>query len=317
MHSPFRGHFRVTTRDTELGGVHLPARSRLMLLWGAVNRDPAAYPAPTPSTCTDPRSNRTPRSAAASTSASAPTWPAWKPSWPCAPSWIRAPSTPPHPRPVRAQPRDPPPHPPQPGLRPLQRRMTPPPSRIGDLAPEPLAGRRSSITVPILLAGRPPRPLTALEPAPCRQSVPTTRCTGTRCRPRPRGSRCCSISSTPNRPGTQGLPELIEKRRRQVCTELWVRHSPAGRQETRPRSAAGPVRCRSPRALPARRACSPRRRAHRGSPRLGPCGRRPSARCLRGGVHGEMANRCQTSPGVLRSDASGTDACPVRRGHER
>ncbi|QKG20039.1 cytochrome P450 [Actinomadura verrucosospora] len=46
LHSPFRGHFRVTTRDTELGGVHLPARSRLMLLWGAVNRDPAAFSAP-------------------------------------------------------------------------------------------------------------------------------------------------------------------------------------------------------------------------------------------------------------------------------
>lgn len=43
LESPFRGHFRVTTRDTELGGVHLPAGSRLMLLWGAVNRDPAAF----------------------------------------------------------------------------------------------------------------------------------------------------------------------------------------------------------------------------------------------------------------------------------
>ncbi|WP_158079423.1 cytochrome P450 [Actinomadura sp. CNU-125] len=46
LESPFRGHFRVTTRDTELGGVNLPAGSRLMLLWGAVNRDPAAFSAP-------------------------------------------------------------------------------------------------------------------------------------------------------------------------------------------------------------------------------------------------------------------------------
>lgn len=46
LQSPFRGHFRVTTRDTELGGVHLPAGSRLMLAWGAVNRDPDAFPDP-------------------------------------------------------------------------------------------------------------------------------------------------------------------------------------------------------------------------------------------------------------------------------
>ncbi|MEU9019842.1 cytochrome P450 [Actinomadura sp. NPDC048394] len=47
LESPFRGHFRVTTRDTTLGGVHLPAGSRLMLLWGAANHDPDAYPDPT------------------------------------------------------------------------------------------------------------------------------------------------------------------------------------------------------------------------------------------------------------------------------
>ncbi|MFA1544252.1 cytochrome P450 [Actinomadura monticuli] len=46
LESPFRGHFRVTTRDTALGGVDLPAGSRLMLLWGAANRDPHVYPRP-------------------------------------------------------------------------------------------------------------------------------------------------------------------------------------------------------------------------------------------------------------------------------
>lgn len=43
LESPFRGHFRVTTRDTELGGVHLPEGARLMLLWGAANRDATAF----------------------------------------------------------------------------------------------------------------------------------------------------------------------------------------------------------------------------------------------------------------------------------
>ncbi|MGW1996274.1 cytochrome P450 [Embleya sp. NPDC001921] len=46
LESPFRGHFRVTTRATELGGVHLPEGARLMLLWGAANRDAAAFPRP-------------------------------------------------------------------------------------------------------------------------------------------------------------------------------------------------------------------------------------------------------------------------------
>ncbi|MGV9316869.1 cytochrome P450 [Streptomyces sp. NPDC003691] len=46
LESPFRGHFRVTTRTAELGGVRLPAGARLMLLWGAANRDPAAFDEP-------------------------------------------------------------------------------------------------------------------------------------------------------------------------------------------------------------------------------------------------------------------------------
>ncbi|MFE0424326.1 cytochrome P450, partial [Streptomyces sp. NPDC058953] len=46
LESPFRGHFRVTTREAELGGVRLPEGARLMLLWGAANRDPAAFGTP-------------------------------------------------------------------------------------------------------------------------------------------------------------------------------------------------------------------------------------------------------------------------------
>ncbi|MGV0837866.1 cytochrome P450 [Mycolicibacterium thermoresistibile] len=43
---PFRGHFRHVTTDTELSGVDLPAGSRLLLLWGAANRDPAHFDTP-------------------------------------------------------------------------------------------------------------------------------------------------------------------------------------------------------------------------------------------------------------------------------
>jgi cytochrome P450 family 144 len=43
---PFRGHYRHVMRDTTLGGVDLPANSRLLLLWGAANRDPAQFDAP-------------------------------------------------------------------------------------------------------------------------------------------------------------------------------------------------------------------------------------------------------------------------------
>ncbi|AQT82676.1 cytochrome [Mycolicibacterium litorale] len=46
LESPFRGHYRHVLRDTELGGVPLPAGSHLLLLWGAANRDPAAFDAP-------------------------------------------------------------------------------------------------------------------------------------------------------------------------------------------------------------------------------------------------------------------------------
>jgi cytochrome P450 len=43
---PLRGHYRVITRDTELGGVRLPAGGHLLLLWSAANRDPGRYERP-------------------------------------------------------------------------------------------------------------------------------------------------------------------------------------------------------------------------------------------------------------------------------
>ena len=46
LESPFRGHFRVVTEDTTIGGVDLPKGARVMLMWGSANRDPAAFPHP-------------------------------------------------------------------------------------------------------------------------------------------------------------------------------------------------------------------------------------------------------------------------------
>ena len=43
---PFRGHYRHVVGDTTLGGVDLAAGSRLLLLWGAANRDPSHFEAP-------------------------------------------------------------------------------------------------------------------------------------------------------------------------------------------------------------------------------------------------------------------------------
>jgi len=43
---PFRGHYRHVVRDTTLHGVELDAGSRLILLWGAANRDPSHFLAP-------------------------------------------------------------------------------------------------------------------------------------------------------------------------------------------------------------------------------------------------------------------------------
>lgn len=44
--SPFRGHYRHVVRDTTLAGVELPAHSRLLLMWGAANRDPRHFASP-------------------------------------------------------------------------------------------------------------------------------------------------------------------------------------------------------------------------------------------------------------------------------
>jgi hypothetical protein len=46
LESPFRGHFRVTTQETSIGGVTIPEGARVMLMWGSANRDEAAYPHP-------------------------------------------------------------------------------------------------------------------------------------------------------------------------------------------------------------------------------------------------------------------------------
>jgi cytochrome P450 family 144 len=43
---PFRGHYRHVVHDTNLAGVELDAGSRLILLWGAANRDPSHFPDP-------------------------------------------------------------------------------------------------------------------------------------------------------------------------------------------------------------------------------------------------------------------------------
>jgi cytochrome P450 len=43
---PFRGHYRVATRDTELAGTRLPAGSHLLLAWPAANRDSTVYEEP-------------------------------------------------------------------------------------------------------------------------------------------------------------------------------------------------------------------------------------------------------------------------------
>lgn len=44
---PFRGHYRHVVNDTELFGTDLEAGSRLLLLWGAANRDPRHFGDPT------------------------------------------------------------------------------------------------------------------------------------------------------------------------------------------------------------------------------------------------------------------------------
>lgn len=43
---PFRAHYRHVLRDTDLAGVELPEDSRVLLVWGAANRDPAHFESP-------------------------------------------------------------------------------------------------------------------------------------------------------------------------------------------------------------------------------------------------------------------------------
>ncbi|MGI9161674.1 MAG: cytochrome P450 [Mycobacterium sp.] len=46
LEPPFRAHHRHVLHDTELAGYALPKDSRILLLWGAANRDPAQFDAP-------------------------------------------------------------------------------------------------------------------------------------------------------------------------------------------------------------------------------------------------------------------------------
>lgn len=46
LESPFRYHLRSTHKDTELGGVPIPAGSTVLLFWGAGNRDPEMFDQP-------------------------------------------------------------------------------------------------------------------------------------------------------------------------------------------------------------------------------------------------------------------------------
>jgi cytochrome P450 len=44
VETPFHGHFRQATRDTEIGGVAIPKGSRVCLLWSSANRDESQFP---------------------------------------------------------------------------------------------------------------------------------------------------------------------------------------------------------------------------------------------------------------------------------
>ena len=44
--SPFQSFFRTTTRDVELAGQHIPAKTKIMMSLGAANRDPAFWEKP-------------------------------------------------------------------------------------------------------------------------------------------------------------------------------------------------------------------------------------------------------------------------------
>ncbi len=46
LESPFRYHMRSVPKDTTLGDVDIPAGATILMLWGAANRDPAAFERP-------------------------------------------------------------------------------------------------------------------------------------------------------------------------------------------------------------------------------------------------------------------------------
>jgi cytochrome P450 len=46
LESPFKGHYRQTTRDTTLGGVDIPGESMVFLMWASANRDPEHFAHP-------------------------------------------------------------------------------------------------------------------------------------------------------------------------------------------------------------------------------------------------------------------------------
>ncbi|WP_165975748.1 cytochrome P450 [Actinomadura rubrisoli] len=46
LENPLQGMYRMTTRDCELGGVPLPEGTRILVLFGSANQDPAEWPDP-------------------------------------------------------------------------------------------------------------------------------------------------------------------------------------------------------------------------------------------------------------------------------
>jgi cytochrome P450 len=46
LHSPFRFHPRSVARDTELGGVAIPAGALVLLCWASANRDGSVFERP-------------------------------------------------------------------------------------------------------------------------------------------------------------------------------------------------------------------------------------------------------------------------------
>lgn len=85
--SPFRGHYRHVVRDATLAGVDVPAGSRLLLMWGAANRDPNSSTHRTSSASTAATVRAISPSVEARTSASGLHWLAWRRGSPCARCW--------------------------------------------------------------------------------------------------------------------------------------------------------------------------------------------------------------------------------------